>query len=47
MIFIFVTKSAFYVLPGLSLAIAGICYGIAALKHQNHAASTLTGGSGV
>ncbi|CAB4426846.1 unnamed protein product [Rhizophagus irregularis] len=45
--FIFVTKSVFYVMPGLSLAIAGICYGIAALKHQNHVSSKLTGGTGV
>jgi len=47
-IFVFVKKSsAFYVLPGLSLIITGICYGIAALKHQNHASSAITGGSGV
>jgi len=47
-IFVFVKQSsAFYVLPGLSLIITGICYGIAALKHQNHASSTITGGSGV
>ncbi|RIA93242.1 hypothetical protein C1645_23679 [Glomus cerebriforme] len=46
-IFIFASKSGIYILPGLSLAITGICYGIAALKHQNHASSTLTGGSGV
>ncbi|GBB91997.1 hypothetical protein RclHR1_01950009 [Rhizophagus clarus] len=45
--FAFVSKSVFYVLPGLSLAIAGICYGIAALKHQSHASSKLTGGTGV
>jgi uncharacterized membrane protein HdeD (DUF308 family) len=46
-VFIFTKEHLIYILPGLSLITAGICYGIAALKHQSHASSTLTGGSGV
>ncbi|CAG8432817.1 11497_t:CDS:2 [Diversispora eburnea] len=33
--------------PGITLFFSGACYGIAALKHQPPAASTITGGNGI
>ncbi|CAG8469587.1 11768_t:CDS:2 [Funneliformis caledonium] len=36
-----------YILSGITLAITGICYCIAAIKHQEHKASSITGGTGV
>ncbi|CAI2169719.1 2218_t:CDS:2 [Funneliformis geosporum] len=36
-----------YILPGITLAITGLCYCIAAIKHQEHKASSITGGTGV
>ncbi|CAG8688321.1 9081_t:CDS:2 [Acaulospora morrowiae] len=33
--------------PGVTLLLAGICYGIATAKLQRHASSSITGGTGV